>query len=393
MTKGTIIYIGGFELPDKNAAANRVMANANILKKLGYSVIFIGIDKNIKYSSDVISTKQIYEGFTCWSVPYPKRNKEWLEYLTSIENFKNIIQHINDIEAVICYNYQAIAFERIRRYCKKKNIKIISDCTEWYGSNEGSIAFKLLKYADTTIRMKIINKKVDSLIAVSDYLANYYRNRKTVVIPTLINTKNKIKPVYTKNEVIKLIYAGIPFRLGRPLKDRRLAKDRLDIAIQMLYKTYKRGLNFHFDIYGITKEQYLTVFPEDTYIIDELKHCVIFHGRQPNEIIQRMISQADFSLLIRDDNRTTKAGFPTKFTESINCCVPVITTKTSDLNKYLHEGKNGYFIDVNAKEQDLEKFMKILTLKTERMLEMKEFCFTSDIFNFENWIDEVKLIL
>ena len=36
-----IIYIGGFELPDKNAAAHRVLGNAKILRELGYKVILI----------------------------------------------------------------------------------------------------------------------------------------------------------------------------------------------------------------------------------------------------------------------------------------------------------------------------------------------------------------
>ena len=36
-----ILYIGGFELPDKNAAAQRVVGNSYILKNLGYEIIFL----------------------------------------------------------------------------------------------------------------------------------------------------------------------------------------------------------------------------------------------------------------------------------------------------------------------------------------------------------------
>ena len=42
--KGTIIYYGGFSLPDKNAAANRVVSNGKIFKALGYNVVFLGAD-------------------------------------------------------------------------------------------------------------------------------------------------------------------------------------------------------------------------------------------------------------------------------------------------------------------------------------------------------------
>ena len=38
-----IIYWGGFELPDKNAAAHRVMANAKLFRQFGYEVVFLGM--------------------------------------------------------------------------------------------------------------------------------------------------------------------------------------------------------------------------------------------------------------------------------------------------------------------------------------------------------------
>ena len=42
-----VLYIGGFELPDKNAAAHRVISNAFLLRELGYEVSFIGISEDI----------------------------------------------------------------------------------------------------------------------------------------------------------------------------------------------------------------------------------------------------------------------------------------------------------------------------------------------------------
>ena len=44
--KRTILYIGGFVLPDKNAAAQRVIANAKAMRALGYDVQFLSALKN-----------------------------------------------------------------------------------------------------------------------------------------------------------------------------------------------------------------------------------------------------------------------------------------------------------------------------------------------------------
>ena len=42
MRQGTVIYAGNFELPDKNAAAHRVVNNAKLFKELGFDTVFLG---------------------------------------------------------------------------------------------------------------------------------------------------------------------------------------------------------------------------------------------------------------------------------------------------------------------------------------------------------------
>ena len=53
--KKTVLYIGGFQLPDKNAAALRVLGNAKILTELGYRVVFLNALVNSKTEDIEIS--------------------------------------------------------------------------------------------------------------------------------------------------------------------------------------------------------------------------------------------------------------------------------------------------------------------------------------------------
>lgn len=385
MEKKKIIYVGGFELPDKNAAANRVMANSEVFVKMGYEVILIGIDKTLDFNQT--KKQQGFEigSYTYWSTSYPKNIWEWFKYLVSPREVIRIIESYENVEAIICYNYQAIAFERIRRYCNKKRIKIVSDCTEWYGEGEGSILFKVIKLLDTSFRMRIVNKKVDSLIVVSTFLKRYYSEKKTVVVPTLIPKNKKLNPYFKTSNVINFVYAGVPFKIGIPLKNRNLAKDRLDLALRMFHSLQKENNNFVFNIYGLTKKQYLEVIPDDLSILQELEGRVVFHGRKENKETQNAVNRSDFSILIRDNNRVTEAGFPTKFTESINSSVPVITTKTSDLDKYLIEGENGFIIDINNSYATQIKMKEILQMDPVKINKMKSFCFESTSLDSENW--------
>lgn len=395
MQKGTIIYIGGFELPDKNAAALRVRTIAQLLRKIGFDVVLIGIHRaNPCEATEDIHYLSKIDGCESWSILYPRSTREWIEYTTSIEGFLKVFSNYRNIKGVICYNYQAIAFDRIRRYCRKRGVPVISDCTEWYEAEGPNIIYKLLKGLDTNLRMRVVNRYVDAMITPTTYLANYYNYPKTAVIPTLVPPHNYKAPEYTENNPIRLIYAGIPFRLEKKLKNRKAAKDRLDVAMKWLYQASLRGIDFRFHIYGLTKQQYLKVLPDDTKMLNEVEDKIIFHGLHSNSYVIDEIRRCDFTLLFRDDKRVTRVGFPTKFTESIICGVPVITTRTSDLDKYVIEGQNGFFVDIDNPDgqNGLSKFFSILGLNKEHLRKMKEFCYNSKIFDMYNWEKEIERI-
>ena len=85
------MYCGGFILPDKNAAAHRVLANGKILKELGYEVFFQGVYQN---NIDIKIEDETYNGFHFFSNHYPRTLLDWFKYLTSIENQKSLIKKL-----------------------------------------------------------------------------------------------------------------------------------------------------------------------------------------------------------------------------------------------------------------------------------------------------------
>lgn len=66
---------------------------------------------------------------------------------------------------------------------------IYADATEWYVA-QGNIVFKTVKTIDTEWRMRKLHFKTDGVIAISEYLYNYYKNRvKTIKLPPLVDLK------------------------------------------------------------------------------------------------------------------------------------------------------------------------------------------------------------
>ncbi|USK38703.1 glycosyltransferase [Cytobacillus firmus] len=384
MRKGTILYIGGFELPDKNAAAHRVLNNGKVLRELGYRVVFIDVDRKLTYETDVLDTKKNVQGFDCWSLAYPKSSKQWIHYLGNVDFLENIVREYDDIKGIICYNYQALAFMKIKKFCKNNNLKILADCTEWYSTKGTNLYFKLIKGLDSFVRMRILQKRLDGIIVISRYLETYYKDCKNIIyIPPLVDhseEKWNVKVPEYQDDRIHIVYAGSPGR----------NKDKLHVIIEKLNKL-NGNYDFQLNIAGVTKDQYLSNFNRHKEIINKLGEKITFLGRLSHAESLKQVKMAHFTMFIRDDNRMTKAGFPTKFVESISCGTPVITTKNSDLEEYIIPGKNGFFMEFD--ESNIDMIRKVLSIKKEELRKLKEYSSAQSPFSYVDYIKKMDCFL
>lgn len=365
--KKTIFYVGGFELPDKNAAALRILSNAKILRSLNYEVVLIGIYKDREKTLKIKSFE--VEGFECWSIPYPKNKKEWLTYLTSVEYLIKLKKYYKNLTMCIFYNYPSLSLWRAFCYFRKIKVKVIADCTEWYNAEKDNLLFYILKKIDTFFRMRIIHKKLDGLILISNYLDKYYKKCKNkIIIPPLVDL-NEDKWRCTKKELdntIKIIYAGSPSK----------HKEKLDLVTKTIEKLSKKYL-ITFYILGITKTEFEKIYNGIVY------NNIRFIGRIENKEVISYVKNSDFSFVIRESNRTTEAGFPTKLVESISCGTPVIVNKVSDVPQYVVNGKNGFIVRLENLEQDLELIFK----------DRKQMCFNTNIFDYRYYINDMKVFI
>lgn len=361
-----VLYIGGFELPDKNAAAQRVLANAKLLKEIGFDVSFIGISK------DITNAPKDVNGFKSNPVPYPKNIKEWIHQILIFVNSKKILEYAPDY--VILYNFPSIASLRILRACHKKGIKVFHDLTEWECNNRWRPS-DIIRKLDINLRMRYCIKKMDGVIAISRYLYEYYKEyTNTIMVPPTVDLNNpkfcRKRALSASDGKLKLIYAG---SVGPAA-----TKDRLDIIIRIVNSL--SGVQL--DIVGLTEEQYNSVFGNKISIGKN----IVFHGRVSHTEAVKLVCDADFQLLIRENTLKNKAGFPTKFVESLSCCTPVIATISSNICDYLQDGVNGFIV---TKEQPLEEVIKkAKVLSVEEKVHMKEACRNFEGFDYSNYKKE-----
>ena len=359
-----ILYIGGFEMPDKNAAAQRVMANALLLREMGFEVTFIGPIRD--RAAAVTETN----GFKCEYVDYPTNIGSWLRYITVFVPIKKILEYHPDY--VILYNFPSVASLRILKACHKHEILVYHDLTEW----EWAIGWsprEIIRKLDINLRMRYCTKKMDGVIAISRYLYDWYSPYiKCILVPPTVDLSNpkwNRDRELTTGKPVKLVYAGTG-GFG--------VKDKLDVIIENV----KPFVNIHLTVIGMTKERYeegYGALPKDCINVE-------FRGRISHVDAVKAVCDADFQMLIRDNTLKTRAGFPTKFVESISCCTPLIATLTSNIGDYFKDGCLGFVVDEEHTLRDV--FAQLLKMDREDFIAMKQRCRDFTGFDYHSYKDE-----
>jgi len=396
--RNIIVYIGAFELPDKNAAAHRVLSNAKLFQSLGYEVILVGRSR----AEDIIDgevRRVDYPDieFECWETAYPKSTKAWFWQTVSADAVQQKFQaRLKDrLFAVICYNYPAIAQLRLKWFANRMGGYGIADVTEWYARSTVIKLSTMVKNLDTSLRMRIVNFRMDALITTSRYLSRYYgaSRSKIVELPTLIERGlgyEDIKPPATKDGAPKrLFFAGSGFDPKLINREAGGLKDRLDWVLELLFEVHSRKVDFRFEIYGVTRENYLAILPEHQQLVEAMTEKVQFHGRQPRDTLLKMLTASDFSIFLRKEMLVTLAGFPTKFSESITYGTPVITNMLENIQPYLVEEKNAIEIDPYDRTSAVDRLCEVLTFPSAKVLAMKNYSIMSDRFSYKPYREAV----
>lgn len=361
-----ILYVGAFRLPKFDAAATRVLSIGKALKATGHTISFISWggeyeeehrDKNGLYFIEGMNYR-ISGDIDAASVLDKLKTK----LLRGDKSMGFIKRMSPQPDIIITYNVGTRFNMKIHKYCKYRNIKLIGDLTEWYDNKE----LKAIDFLSNWWNMTKIYRNYQYLISISSYLSSYYSQAKSIVIPALADCEDR-KWIDTKSipiepfEGITLIYAGTPAK-----------KDSLHKAVAAVQKLIDNGSPLRFIIAGCEKDKYSGIFK--TYYPElSLSSNIIFLGRIDQDKIPELYQAADFMILMREKNRKSDAGFPTKFTESMMSGTPVICNLTSDLGKYVTDGLNGFIVSENSVEACMTTLKdKVLPLSRSQIQEMKQ---------------------
>ena len=311
-----IIYWGGFELPDKNAAAHRVMANAKLLRDFGVEVVFLGMSSD-NFTGIRKASETVYEE------PHPSTNRQWAGHLVSLSNLRHVANQCANLKAIILYNLPFITLLRVK--LAFRSCKVIYDCTEWTPVTEGSLLKRLFKRLDGFAVRHWLPYMTDALIVISRRMEQAYAKRSHVLrLPPLIDADDSIwQQAIAPSDTFEFLYAGVLDN----------SKDSLDAIVSAFHSLPYSHVRLR--VIGVTEEDFLRYYPSFKSSPAMSDDRILFMPRQSHEETVRHVLNCGCYVFIRPSDLRNNAGFPTKFVEAFTCGVPIIATDISDIRFYV----------------------------------------------------------
>lgn len=346
--KGTIIYYGGFALPDKNAAANRVVSNGKLFDSLGYSTIFLGAC----YDAEISGMWQVSENM--FEEMHPVTSAEWIKQILSFSNLKKLAEECKNLKMVLLYNVPFITLVLVKKYFSEKGVLVVYDCTEWTQHTEGSFLKKAFKFVDEYFIRKSTHKIADKMIVISDFMERAYeRNEKILKLPPLVDICDEIwhQATQEKNDEFTFCFAGFPD--GN--------KDSLDKVVEAFQRIDRDDIKLN--TVGITRGEFNSLYPQ-VEIKRQSEKQICFLGKKTHKETIKEVLNCDCYIFIRPSDRRNNAGFPTKFVESYTCGVPIITTDVSDIREYIQYSENSVLLKDDTVESIQNAMLGVLQNKT-----------------------------
>lgn len=330
MSKGTILYVGNFELPDKSAAANRVMNNRKLFSELGYRVAMLGIVHE-QFDGVRVSSydKDIYEE------AYPTSTAAWAKHMGSVRKIAAVAEKYSDVKMVLLYNVPFLLLKNCKAYFGKRNIKVCYDCTEWTPVTDGSFAKRFIKKWDCKLIRNRLGKEADGLIVVSKMMRRAYQDQNNLLyLPPLVDIADAIwhpNHPYTP-QTFEFCFAGM---LDGD-------KDSLDKIVEGFSKMKRDQAILR--IIGVTRDAFLAYYPAMSKVIAKLGDSVVFMGPKSHAETISYVLGCSCYIFVRKPDTRNNAGFPTKFAEAFSCGRPIIATEISDIGEYMRMCDRGILL-------------------------------------------------
>jgi glycosyltransferase involved in cell wall biosynthesis len=376
-----VAVVGDFRFPFGDAASNRILALAQALREGGFTPVVISRGKP-RPEDRAEAGRYFIDGIEYVSyadLPEETFRQRLDRPIRAIEDAKRE----SGLAAVLIYASASWPFvPGLIQFCRRNRLPLAADVVEWYGPRQFPHGVMDARYYLFSLCFRVYFQRIRSMVVISRLLEEYFTHKgcHTVRIPALVDCASTPHAESACGNKLRLLYAGSPGRkdlIGRALNGLLLLSD-------------KELQSVKFTLLGPTEGQLARYF--GGAVPERLRGVVQARGRVTVREVSQELLRTDFTVLLRENRKFARAGFPSKVPESLAHGVPVLCNMTGDMALYLADGRECVEAFGPTSEDFAAALRRALALSPESLRDMKlaaRRC-AEENFDYRNYVAALK---
>lgn len=277
-------------------------------------------------------------------------------------------------QAIVLYSRNYGLGRRLLRYCRKNNIRLVYEIVDWFEPKDACDALDRLLIRRADKKARRLNVQAKNVLVISRYLEQYYKAQgcHVLFVPPVFSLqpdREITRHPDAAGAKLRLVYAG---SLGG-------GKDLLDPVLQALRRLNQETVRVSLDLIGPSEKELAGALPG----VSPARIGIRAHGRLPHAQAVAQIAQADFGVLLRENEQYAKAGFSTKFAEAMSLGVPMICTKVGGADSVVTDGVDGVLLADNSEDTVRQTLERLLGYADAEILNMKKSAYQTALAIFD----------
>ncbi|MFD1446648.1 glycosyltransferase [Oceanobacillus profundus] len=358
----------------------RVLKEAITLQKNGYSVKVIALHEQNLKKEDVVSDIKV-ERISLITKKLPKLFLvQLIKYVELC--IKTIYKH-KDFDIIHCNDLAPLPIAVIIKIFINRRVKIVYDAHEYQTERNG---LKGIKKTLSTLIEKVLIKKVDHVLTVSDGIAEEYKKKYKIDKPTIVYNcpfffQQKKTDIFREkfeiadNQTIYLYQGGLYKGRG------------LEISLEAFKQLDNENSKEVLVIIGFGELEELVKSYAEKY------SNIFYHDAVSPTDLLKYTSSADVGLcLIENTSLSYYFSMPNKFFEYSMVGLPVISNNVFELNKLVNKYNNGWILDKFSSVSLVKVIKRVGSVNNDKEFYEKK-SNTQKIARIYNWETQEKVLL
>jgi glycosyltransferase involved in cell wall biosynthesis len=315
-----------------------------------------GVEVEIVMPSLKVKNDGIHDGINYSFVRIPYISK--FQIIKKARTYANICESLSQkFDSIILTTRDIVLLTYILKSVKLTECKIILELNENpFVIRSNRYDNKVILYLKRKYYLNHIMKEVDGIITISQPLydlANKYISSNGIVIkvPILSINKTIIRVSDTHNKPF-ILHAGALSEYKDGVK-----------AMLKAFLIARKALNNNLDFVFTSKVGFPSLIKWIDNFIDtnKLSNGITFLGYVSREKLDSLYANCSLSIVNKPKNKQNSHNFPTKLTELLPRRIPLIISKTGEINNYFENKKNAFLVEPNNVNQIAESIIYLVS--------------------------------